>query len=193
MSDLSTRIVRWAKRNMPRREELEHNRWVRPFARRPELWRFTRRSVPRGVAVGLLVGIFALIPGIQIVGAALLCVPCRGNIPLAALMTFLSNPATTPLILAGSIWLGNKLGFHADVDTFYALYESGAGMRQWGGWLLSDAAPAMLLGLFIVSTISASIGYLVAAFAWNARIRRRRRAAQQRLLRDRQGQGQRQP
>ncbi|MFN5903181.1 MAG: DUF2062 domain-containing protein, partial [Novosphingobium sp.] len=115
MSDLSTRIVRWAKRNMPRREELEHNRWVRPFARRPELWRFTRRSVPRGVAVGLLVGIFALIPGIQIVGAALLCVPCRGNIPLAALMTFLSNPATTPLILAGSIWLGNKLGFHADV------------------------------------------------------------------------------
>jgi hypothetical protein len=51
----------------------------------------------------------------------------------------------------------------------------------------------MLLGLFIVSTISASIGYLVAAFAWNARIRRRRRAAQQRLLRDRQGQGQRQP
>lgn len=185
MNDLSSRIVRWGQRNMPRREDLEHNRWVGPFARRPELWRFTRRSVPRGVAVGLLVGIFALIPGIQIIGAALLCVPSRGNIPLAALMTFLSNPATTPLILAASIWLGNTLGFHADPQTFYGLYERGAGLSEWTSWLLSDAAPAALLGLFIISTIAASVGYLIAAFMWNARIRRRRRAAQERLLRER--------
>ena len=63
MTDLTSRITRWARANMPRREELEHSRWIGPFARRPELWRFTRRSVPRGVAVGLLVGIFALVPG----------------------------------------------------------------------------------------------------------------------------------
>lgn len=182
MNDLSSRIIRWSKRNMPRREDLEHNRWVGPFARRPELWRFTRRSVPRGVAVGLLVGIFALIPGIQIIGAALMCVPSRGNIPIAALMTFLSNPATTPLILAASIWLGNKLGYHADVGTFYALYERGASLGDWASWLLSDAAPAMLIGLFIISTICAAVGYLVAAFGWNAWIRRKRRAAQERLI-----------
>ena len=188
MTDLTSRIVRWSKRNMPRREELEHNRWVGPFARRQELWRFTRRSVPRGVAVGLLVGIFALIPGIQIIGAALMCVPVRGNIPIAALMTFLSNPATTPLILAASIWLGNKLGYHADVDTFYGLYERGASLGDWTGWLLSDAAPAMLIGLFIISTISAAIGYLIASFSWTAWIRRKRRAAQERLLRVRAGQ-----
>src|SRR3546814_14331011 len=64
----------------------------------PSLWRFTRRSVPRGVALGLLVGIFLLIPGVQIAGAALLALPFRANIPLAAAMTFLSNPATTPLL-----------------------------------------------------------------------------------------------
>ncbi|MCZ8324162.1 MAG: DUF2062 domain-containing protein [Sphingomonadaceae bacterium] len=188
MTDLTSRIVRWSKRNMPRREDLEHNRWVGPFARRQELWRFTRRSVPRGVAVGLLVGIFALIPGIQIIGAALMCVPVRGNIPIAALMTFLSNPATTPLILAASIWLGNKLGYHADVDTFYGLYERGASLGDWAGWLLSDAAPAMLIGLFIISTISAAIGYLIASFGWTAWVRRKRRAAQERLLRARGGQ-----
>lgn len=186
MSDLSSRITRWARANMPRREDLEHNRWVGPFARRPELWRFTRRSVPRGVAVGLLVGIFALIPGIQIIGAALMCVPSRGNIPLAALMTFLSNPATTPLILAGSIWLGNKLGFHADPETFYWLYERGAGVGEWTRWLLSDAAPAALLGLFIISTVTAAIGYLVAAFTWNGWVRRKRRAAQERIIAQRQ-------
>lgn len=188
MTTFSSRIFRWARANMPRREELEHNRWVGPFARRPELWRFTRRSVPRGVAVGLLVGIFALIPGIQIIGAALMCVPCRGNIPLAALMTFLSNPATTPFIIAGSIWLGNKLGYHADVSTFYSLYERGAGINEWASWLLSDAAPAMMLGLFIVSTISAAVGYLVSSFTWTSWVRRKRRAAQERIVAQRRQQ-----
>ncbi len=188
MSTFSSRIIRWSRRNMPRREELEHNRWVGPFARRPELWRFTRRSVPRGVAVGLLVGIFALIPGIQIIGAALMCVPCRGNIPLAALMTFLSNPATTPLILAGSIWLGNKLGFHADPETFYGLYERGAGLSEWTSWLLSDAAPAALLGLFIISTVTAAVGYLVSSFVWTSWVRRKRRAAQERIVAQRRQQ-----
>ena len=54
------------------------SRWIRPFGQRvlhSEFWRFTRRSVPRGVAIGLFVGIFFLIPGVQIIGAALLC--CR--------------------------------------------------------------------------------------------------------------------
>lgn len=181
MSSIGTRIVAWAQRNMPKREELEHTRFVGPLARRQELWRFTRRSVPRGVAVGLLVGIFALIPGIQIIGAALMCVPCRGNIPLAALMTFLSNPATTPLILIGAIRIGNWLGYHADVSTFYALYEHGAGLREWGGWLLSDAAPALLIGLFFISTIAAAIGYVVSAIGWTAWIRHKRAAAMERI------------
>lgn len=181
MNPTLARLTAWAQRVMPKREELEHNRWVAPFARRHELWRFTRRSVPRGVAVGLLVGIFALIPGIQIVGAALMCVPTRGNIPLAALMTFLSNPATTPLILAASIYVGNSMGFHADLSTFYGLYESGASLRDWAYWLLSDAAPALLFGLFVISVISASVGYLIAAFGWNWWIRHKRKVKLERL------------
>lgn len=180
MTTFSSRIFRWARANMPRREELEHNRWVGPFARRPELWRFTRRSVPRGVAVGLLVGIFALIPGIQIIGAALMCVPCRGNIPLAAAMTFLSNPATTPFILAASIYVGNKLGYHADVSTFHALSAKGASAQEWIYWLLSDAAPAMLLGLFVIAVLAASVGYLLASFGWSRWIQHKQHLRTQR-------------
>ena len=178
---MQNKLATWLHRAMPKREELEANRFVAPFARRQELWRFTRRSVPRGVAVGLLVGIFALIPGIQIIGAALMCVPCRGNIPIAAAMTFLSNPATTPLILAASIYIGNKLGFHADISTFYGLYEHGAGMREWAYWLLSDAAPALLIGLFIISTVVAAIGYLVSSFVWGWWIGHKWRVRQERL------------
>lgn len=185
MNGLIGRITAWANRTMPKREDLEHTPLIGPLARRPELWRFTRRSVPRGVAVGLLVGIFALIPGVQIVGAALMCVPGRGNIPLAALMTFLSNPATTPLILAASLWLGNKLGYHADLSTFYGLYERGAGLSEWSSWLLSDAAPALLVGLFIISTVSAAIGYVISSITWNWWVRHKRRVRIEQLKAER--------
>ena len=160
---------RWARRNMPRREELAESRWIKPIGKRAlqsEFWRFTRRSVPRGVAVGLLVGIFLLIPGLQIVGAALLAVPLRANIPVAALMTFLSNPATTPFILLASLEVGSTLGFRTDIASFYALSESGAGVGEWTRWLFSDAAPALVTGLFIIASLAALIGYFLSIWIW---------------------------
>ncbi len=181
MTTIASRLAAWLHSSMPKREELEGNRFIRPFARRPELWRFTRRSVPRGVAIGLLVGIFALVPGVQIVGAALMCMPCRGNIPIAAAMTFLSNPATTPFILAASIYIGNLLGYHADLTTFYGLYERGASLRAWGYWLLSDAAPALVIGLVLISTLVAAIGYLVSSVIWRWWVGRKRRLKAERL------------
>lgn len=110
-----------------------------------------------------------------------MCVPSRGNIPLAALMTFLSNPATTPFILIGSAWVGNRIGFHADLATLETLYASGAGIGQWLNWFLSDAAPAVLIGLFVISTVTAAIGYVVSSIGWNWWVRRKRRAQQAQL------------
>lgn len=184
MSDLPP----WLRRLMPTHEQLEKSRFVRPFLARPELWRLTRRSVPRGIAVGLLVGIFALIPGIQVVGAAMLCVPSRGNIPLAITATFLSNPATTPFILLASLYVGNKLGFHADIATLEALYKHGASLGEWLSWLRSDAAPAMLLGLFVISTVAASIGYVISALLWRGMVARKRRRRQGQQLGQQSGQ-----
>lgn len=163
------------RKNMPTREALEGNRFTRHLAVRHELWRFTRRSVPRGVAVGLLVGIFALIPGVQIIGAALLCVPGRGNIPIAVAMTFLSNPATTPLILIISAMIGNFLGFHADTATVYAMVDRGAPLAEWARWFFSDAAPAVLAGLAVFAVVSAAVGYLLAAVIWRPIVARRRK------------------
>lgn len=160
---------------MPTRETLEGNRYTRHLALRHELWRFTRRSVPRGVAIGLLVGIFALIPGVQMIGAALMCVPGRGNIPIAVAMTFLSNPATTPLILIISAMIGNFLGFHADVSTVYAMMDRRAPLAEWMGWFLSDAAPAVLVGLAVFAVVTAAVGYLLAGLIWRPIVARRRR------------------
>lgn len=161
------RIVKWAQANMPTREQMEQNRFARPLAARHELWRFTRRSVPRGVAAGLFIGIFALIPGVQIVGAALMCVPFRGNIPLAALMTFISIPPTTLFVfLPGAIWVGNSFGYHADFLTVRELVTRGAGAGEWLAWLGSDAAPSLLIGLFLISLLAAVVGYVLSALGW---------------------------
>src|SRR5687768_18552773 len=111
-------------RHAPSKDEVLESRWLRPFGarvRRSDLWRFTRRSVPRGVFAGLFVGIFLMVPGLQIVGAALLSMPMRANIPLAAAMTFLSNPLTTPFFLYAAIDLGGRLGFHTALASVVSL------------------------------------------------------------------------
>jgi uncharacterized protein (DUF2062 family) len=183
---LGSKIAGWAHRNMPKREDMEHNRFLGPFARRHELWRFTRRSVPRGVAIGLLVGIFALIPGVQIIGAALLCVPCRGNIPLAALMTCVSIPPTTLfVILPLAVAIGNRFGFHADIETVRQMMARGTSLHEWWTWIWSDTAPSILIGLFVQSVVVAAIGYLVASFGWAWWIGRKHRMRLAKHARDR--------
>ena len=166
------RIGNWWRKNAPTRESLEEVRWLRPFAHRvlaPELWRFTRRSVPRGVALGLIVGIFLMIPGLQIIGAALLALPCRANVPIAVAMTFLSNPLTTPFILYLSIIVGNRfVGSTADIGTVAAMIEHGASWGEWAAWLASSAAPALIVGLFVISAICAAVGYLLSSCSWRA-------------------------
>jgi uncharacterized protein (DUF2062 family) len=163
-------LGKWWRKNAPTRESLEQIRWLRPFAHRalePALWRFTRRSVPRGVALGLIVGIFLMIPGIQIIGACLLALPCRANVPIAVAGTFLSNPATTPFILYASLVVGNRFVHStADIATVTSMIDHGASIGEWLGWLASAAAPALVMGLFVISVVAASVGYLLSAFVW---------------------------
>jgi uncharacterized protein (DUF2062 family) len=156
-------------RHAPSKDQVLESRWLRPFGsriHRSDLWRFTRRSVPRAVFVGTFVGIFLMIPGLQIVGAALMAIPFRANIPIAAAMTFLSNPATTPFFLIASLDVGTRLGFHADLATFETLVARRAGAGEWLSWLWSDAAPALVSGLFIIGLGMALAGYIVSLVGW---------------------------
>jgi uncharacterized protein len=169
VADLATTIRAFMARHAPSRDEVQNSKLLRPFGHRirhSELWRFTRRSVPRGVAIGLFVGIFLMVPGLQIVGAALVCMTLRGNVAIAAAMTFLSNPATTPFFLVAAINLGNRLGFHADLTTFKILATTHASIGRWLAWLFSDAAPAMIVGLAMIAGIFAFAGYWVSLVGW---------------------------
>lgn len=157
------------RRHAPTKEELQRSKLLRPLGKRiwaSELWRLSRRSVPAGVAVGLFVGIFLMVPGLQIVGAALVAVPFRANIPIAAAMTFISNPATTPFFIIAAIDVGNRLGFHADLAAFHRLSAARAPLGDWFAWLVSDAAPALVSGLALIGLAFAFAGYWVSLVAW---------------------------
>lgn len=167
-------LVKWARASVPTRESMARSRMAGPLARRAELWRFNRRSVPRAVALGLFVGIFLMVPGLQVIAAALLCVPLRANVPLAAASTFVATPPTILfLFLPGAAWIGDRLGFHANLGTIEVMMARGASLNDWLAWLGSEAAPALALGLGLMGLVAAVAGYAVTALVWRWRTGRK--------------------
>ena len=159
------RVTAWCRRNLPTRESLEQIGWLRPVAHRvlaPELWRFTRRSVPRGVALGMVTGI--LFPVAQIPLSAVIALPFRANIPTAALTTFITNPVTTPLIWTAAYYIG-KWTLHLD-QVVPGQPIRDAASSSWMQWLMSDAAPAIATGLAIITVVGAVGGYFLAKYGW---------------------------
>jgi uncharacterized protein (DUF2062 family) len=166
----------WIQRNMPTREQMEKSRVMRPFASRvlrSELWRFTRRSVPRGVALGMLVGI--IVPFAQILFSALLCLPVRANVPIAALTTFVTNPVTTPLIWV----LGYNIGawmLRVDAMTVVAPVNTAMEHSQFGDMLqwLTGATVVTAFGLVVLAIVASALSYLVSSFIWRIVVARKR-------------------
>jgi uncharacterized protein (DUF2062 family) len=172
----------WLRANMPKREALERNRALRPFAHviaNPNVWHFNRHAVARGAAVGLFVGILLPFPP-QTLFAALAAVPTRANIAIAALMTFVTNPFTTVPILVGAYETGTWL-LQAK-RTGLAMVASDAGWLEKAGAWLADASLPTVTGLIVLSTLASLAGYGAIQLMWRVRIvrrlaRRRRRQA----------------
>ncbi len=168
MSRNKTFLADWLRKNMPTRESMEGNRYIRPFAGRvlkSELWRFTRRSVPRGVALGLLVGI--IVPFAQILFAALLSTTVRANVPVAALTTFVTNPFTTPAIWVAAYWVG---GWMLRIDAATGVAPVATAMeetelQQALEWL-TRAGIETAFGLVVIAVVSASLSYVLSVWIW---------------------------
>lgn len=183
------RTTAWIQRNLPTRAQMEKSRVMRPFASRvmrSELWRFTRRSVPRGVALGMLVGI--IVPFAQILFASLMCLPVRANVPVAALTTFVTNPVTTPLIWV----LGYKIGswmLRVDAMTVVAPVNRAMERSEFGDMLqwLTGATLVTAFGLVVLAVVSAAVSYLVSGFIWRFVVanKRKRKLHERRHRRER--------
>jgi len=162
------------RRYMPTREQMARNRWLAPIAHRflsPELWRFTRRSVPRGVALGLFSAF--IIPLGQIFLAAFLALPARANVPLAALVTFVTNPFTIPFWMLVANRVGN---FMLQIDAATTRYASEQLENSWWQAVVEffQMAGVTVVGFLVLAVLSAAAGYLLSSGIWRLIVARRR-------------------
>ena len=154
------------------REGLARNRFLKPIAHRflsPELWRFTRRNVPRGVALGLFAGF--VIPIGQIFLALVLAFTVRANVPIASGVTLVTNPLTFPFW----IWAANRAGHKVlsfAPETSAALLQND-GIMSLGG--IFEAAGSTVLGFLLFATLFPPIGYFLTKWFWRYAMGRRRK------------------
>jgi len=162
------RLGRRLRANMPTRETLVASPMLRPVARHllaPALWRTQHESVARGVAVGVFWAF--VIPFAQILFAAAHCVWWRANIPVAAAVTFVTNPFTL------GFWLWLAYGLGSTVVDAPPPVMPGEGASVWD-WLLSVGWPAVIgMGMFAVGGALGS--YLLIKLGWRLRIAWKRR------------------
>ncbi|MBL8444861.1 MAG: DUF2062 domain-containing protein, partial [Zoogloeaceae bacterium] len=133
----------------------------------PRLWHLNRHSAAGAVAVGLFCG---LVPGpLQMPSAALACIVLRVNLPLALVTTLYTNPLTiVPLYLLGYEIGGLALGGAAPVFitppdwNTMSLFEWFSAM---GRWMLELGQP-LAVGLVILGSVLALIGYAAVRTAW---------------------------
>ena len=175
---MSHRSKTWAmdiiRKNTPTREGMAENKYLAPIAHRflsPELWRFTRRSVPRGVALGLFAAF--IVPVGQIFLSAFLALPMRANVPLAALLTFITNPFTLPFWLVVANRIGEfLLRFDAAGSTF------GSAAQDEGTWaflsVIYEVGAATLLGGAVLAVVAPALGWVISGLVWRAVVARKR-------------------
>ena len=167
-----TFLADFLRKRMPTREEMAKNRFLKPIAHRflsPELWRFTRRSVPRGVALGLFAAF--IVPLGQIFLAAFMALPARANVPLAALVTFVTNPFTLPFWLIFANQTGKfVLNIDAAVGTGAGqLAEDSGALARW-----LELGGVTAFGFLVLAIVTAAVGYVISGFVWRFVVARKR-------------------
>src|SRR5215217_9189932 len=160
MAETGLALVQWLKSHVPTRETIHRYRLLRPFARHlthSSLWRMTRRSVPRGVALGLFVGV--MIPVMHTAIAALLAIPTRANVAVAALFTLVVNPLTIPFMYVAAYHIGSW-ELHHD-----ASLVNPADAERYSGELgrllfwIHQASGPIAVGVLTIAVAAAVLGY----------------------------------
>ncbi|MBV8685192.1 MAG: DUF2062 domain-containing protein [Alphaproteobacteria bacterium] len=169
----------WVRGHLPTRDTLHRYRLLRPFAKQlsqPNLWHLNHRSVPRGVALGLGIGV--IIPFMHVVIAMIVAIPLRANVALAGAFTLVVNPLTIPPIYYAAYRIG-AWELHHDslvIDPARAEHASGE-LGRFLFWIHHASGP-IALGILTISASAALLGYAVSAIGWRLWIRskwRRRR------------------
>lgn len=151
---------------------LQQSSYFRVFGERlnhANVWSKDRDSIAKGVASGLLV-CFLPLPG-QAFLAALFVYLWRGNLPIAILSTWLSNPFTfIPINFAiykiGDWIAGAKVLLPNTFPTLTWHLESLPAFLQESATWFSLLGKAYLIGLLVMSFSTAVLAYVIIQLGW---------------------------
>lgn len=170
-------LRKFLKRYMPSVERVREIKVLHLFGERlfhPALWDLNRRSAAGGFAAGMFCG---LIPGpLQMLGAGIVALFLRVNLPVALLSTLYTNPVTiVPLYLVayqiGSFVLGAAGGREPVPPPDWVFTQPVASLEAYGHWMLSLGAP-LVLGVFLLACLLAGSGYVIVRVGWSIYLRR---------------------
>ena len=172
------RFRAWLRSHIPSRETIDSYRLLRPFAKQlshPSLWHLNHRSIPRGVALGLGIGV--IIPFMHTFVAAILAIPVRANVALAAAFTLVVNPLTIPPMYYAAYQIGSWELRHDTLIDPQAAKEVTGELGRCLFWIQNASGP-IAVGILTIAASAALVGYVVSALVWRLWIRskwRRRR------------------
>jgi uncharacterized protein (DUF2062 family) len=162
-------------------------RWLGPRLHEPGLWRLSRRSVARGVAIGLFFGL--LTPIAQIPVATMTAFFARANLWVSAVATLITNPLTFAPLYYLSYLIGTRLigvpesigeaGFIASLTN--AFLPSSGEVDGIGGWFsgiwgqLAGYGPPLFLGLAVLAVLASITGYVATMLIWRLAVVMKRR------------------
>jgi uncharacterized protein (DUF2062 family) len=171
-------LISWFSKHFPTRQGLKDSRFLKPFARYLDhhfLWQFNRRAVAGGATIGLFFGI--LFPVLQIFLAVFAAIVWRVNLPVAAFATLVTNPFTFPPIYylayrLGAILTGAMAPATAtDGGIRHVVTAAPAGwLARLIDWIQAVGLP-LALGLFVLATATALLGYVAVNLVWKVRVR----------------------
>ena len=145
----------------------------------PNLWHLNRHSVAGAAAIGLFLA-FVPFPFGQTFAAALLAVYFRVNLPLAALLVWITNPITMPPVYLMQYKLGQwVMGLPSGDLNFELSLE----------WLSSQFIlvwKPLLVGGLITSTLAAILGYFGIHAFWRWSVMKRFEKRRQNKIKKRQ-------
>ena len=123
-----------------------------------------RRSVPRGVALGLFVAV--LIPVMHTAIAAILAIPTRANVAIAAAFTLVVNPLTIPPLYYAAYRVGSW-ELHHDVPIVdpHAAERFSSELSRLLFWI-HQASGSIALGVLTIAAFLALTGYIAASLIW---------------------------
>lgn len=163
-------MFKWIKKHLPKRRKVMKDSsfsYLGAKAEHPSLWRFDKKSVSRGMSIGLFVAFIPL--PMQMLISVLLSIVFKGNIPIAIAATWITNPITfIPINLfigkVGQLILGDnsqsfhisKLDFQIEWHNMYAMFID---------WIVGLGKP-FLIGLPIVAFSAAFIGFMMVQICW---------------------------